>query len=573
MAFEDQGNWRPSRRTVLRLAAGGSLGWLFGCAGTQRHLDALSNAVGPDDGAHWMKLHGPVDRSPSGDEFFAADDAARAHARLWNREQRDFENAPAESLAAVVIGGGMSGLLSAYLLRDVSPAVLEHGERFGGQSRSESWDELEYPLGAAYVCEPVASSDAGAIFRELAVESFCKPRGSEDAVFYGGKILDGWWGGASAPEAKAQMQRMGKFLKDTLNEQGGLRYPALPARTATSRALANKFDGSSLEEYLRTHALKKGETLHPHLRTYFDRYCFSTFGSTASEVSAAAGLNFLAAEFGPILVPSGGNGRIAEAIVEKLYYQLPANRLRPKSTVVRVHRRKEQTLVDYVDAEGKSRRIIAKQVVVAVPKFVALRLFDDLPEDRQTAFRSVEYRSYVVANVRLRGRPTRNDYDIFRLDGVPKVLPPSFDAALTTDVTRASFAATVGNEGRPPSRRTEVLTFFRALPFSGARPELLAPTALERLRVSFEKELEQYLPAMGISADTVHGIRLTRWGHAMPVPKVGIYRAGLPEKLSASLHGSIHFANQDNWCLPAFETAMEEAFTASTLVRKALLPT
>lgn len=555
-----------SRRTLLQLAAGTSMSWLLGCTNAVRRPDGLV-----DDGAEWMKRYGPVDRTPSGDDVFAADEAAEAHALLWNREARDFDRAPSESIAVAILGGGMSGLLSAYLLRDLSPVVLEHAPRFGGQSRSESWDELEYPLGAAYVSEPDAGSDAGAIFRELDVASFCRPRGGGDAVFVGGKIVDGWWQGAADPGAKAAFVRVARYLADTLNEQGDLRFPTMPARTDAARALLRKLDGESLAVHLKR-LFPRNERMPTLLETYLDRYCHSTFGAFADEVSAAAGLNFLASEFGPVLVPSGGNGRIAEAILEKLYYQLPADRLRPKSTVVSVRKHPNGHAIDYVDGTGKSRRIIAKHVVVTVPKYVALRLFADLPPERHTAFRSIEYRAYVVANVRLRGRPERSDYDVFRLDGKPLENPPSVDAAVTTDIVRATFAAAVGKDARPPVRRTEVLTFFRALPFSGARPELLAPGALEKLRHSFERELESYLPALGISPDTVLGIRLARWGHAMPVPKVGVYRAELPHQLSASWDGTVHFANQDNWCLPAFETAMDEALRVAPVVRKALLP-
>lgn len=543
------------------------MGWMLaGCSSIPRRLDGLA-----DDGAEWMKRHGPVDRAPGGDDVFANDDVGHAHGLLWSRETRDFENAPHESVAVAILGGGMSGLLSAYLLRDLSPVVLEQSDRFGGNSRSESWGELEYPLGAAYVCEPAAGSDAGAVFRELGVDGFTRPRGEEAAVFVGGKIVDGWWRGEAVPAAKAQAVRLAKYLSDTLNDQENLRFPALPTRTAAAHALVSELDRESFAAHLRRAVFPKGEAPHPIVATYLDRYCYSTFGASADEVSAAAGLNFLSAEFGPVLVPSGGNGRIAEAVLERLFYQLPHRRLRPKCTVLRVGKTPPGHAIDYVDGEGKPRRILSKHVVVALPKFVALRLFDDLPADRHSAFRSIEYRAYVVANVRLRGRPERSDYDVFRLDGTPAERPPSLEAAVSTDVVRASFAAVVGPENRPPVRRTEVLSFFRALPFTGARPELLADGSLEKLRRSFERELDGYLPALGISPDTVLGIRLTRWGHAMPVPKAGIFRDGLPARLWAPLGETVHFAHQDNWCLPAFETAMEEALRVSQTVRKALL--
>lgn len=557
-----------SRRSLLRLAAGWYVASLTGCAAMPRRGRAPEESS--DAIAEWLQRHSPVDRTAPGTDRFAADDVARAHAFLWNRSEPDFDAAPLESAGVVVLGGGMSGLLSAYLLRDLSPVVLEQSDRFGGHSRSEAWESVEYPLGAAYLCEPAPESDAAAVLRELAVETFSRRREGHFPVLVGGKLRTGWWRGETAPEAASQFVRFKRYLDDVCNERRGLRYPNLPTRSRRDEAVVGTLDTVSLDTHLRKVLLPKGGTLHPEIVTFLDRYCFSTFAAAASEVSAAAGLNFLAAEAGPVLVPSGGNGRIAEALLEKLAFALPNGHLRPRSMALRVRSREGKSVVDYLDADGRPRRVQARQVVVAVPKYVALRLFDDLPADRQAAFRAVEYRAYVVANVRLSRRPEGDEYDVFSLDGSAGGVPPALEASVTSDVTRARFAS-LDRSGRQPRTDAEVLTFFRALPFTGARPGLLAPDAFERLRACFERELDGFLPALGVRPDAVRGIRLVRWGHAMPVPKVGIYRQRLPERLSASLGGTVHFAHQDNWCLPAFETAMDAALAVSSTVREALL--
>src|SRR5690606_13647347 len=79
----------------------------------------------------FLHENGPVDRTLGIDvpNSFSGDSFQRAHGALWNLDGFLKKNPPpirAEAdVPVVVVGGGVSGLSTAYLLRDLQPLVLE----------------------------------------------------------------------------------------------------------------------------------------------------------------------------------------------------------------------------------------------------------------------------------------------------------------------------------------------------------------------------------------------------------------------------------------------------------------
>jgi len=86
---------------------------------------------------------------------------------------------PEESVDVAVVGGGLSGLSTAYLLRRYAPVVLELHDRFGGNAMGESWDGIPLSLGSAYVITP---------------DSW-----PPDPVELGGRIHDDFWATRASP--------------------------------------------------------------------------------------------------------------------------------------------------------------------------------------------------------------------------------------------------------------------------------------------------------------------------------------------------------------------------------------
>src|SRR5262245_36463284 len=116
-----------SRRAMLRLM------------GASAAAGCLPDFAAAQDGdADWLRRFGPIDRTLGtiAPRVFSGDSPDRAHGVLWDKQgylaRKGPLPPPEENVPLVVVGGGMSGLLSAYLLRDLRPVILERAERFGG---------------------------------------------------------------------------------------------------------------------------------------------------------------------------------------------------------------------------------------------------------------------------------------------------------------------------------------------------------------------------------------------------------------------------------------------------------
>ena len=476
----------------------------------------------------------PIDRTLDdiAPREFSGDSFQRPHALLWDTvryvESKGGLPAPTEKAPVVIIGGGMSGLMSAYLLRDLNPLVLEQAPRLGGNARAEVWRGLEYALGAAYFLEPEEGTPLRNVMNEIGIHY--PPKETADPVILNGKKYTSFGEGESDPARRPAFAKYRRYLSDVFHQKRGHRYPDLPFEGEWM----NSLDKLSLVEKLE----KDLGPLHPHLRSAVESYCWTSFNATGDEVSAVAGLNFLAAESGKVWVPPGGNASVAEALAKRL----PVERLRTGAIVFQVTQASDKVVVSYEDANGKFRAVETGAVIMACPKFVVKKILPQIEPVRVEAIDRIRYRGYLVANVMLKKSVRPLFYDMFFL-GNPGVV----------DTVLADFAR--------PEAKQSVLTLYRALPFDGARGELYRPDSYARYRAEFEKTIvKEVLPMVGAGESDIVDIRLTRWGHPIPVADKGRVADGTVKALRAPFRDRVFFVEQDNWLLPALETAAAEAF-------------
>ncbi len=159
-----------------------------------------------------------------------------------------------------------------------------------------------------------------------------------------------------------------------------------------------------------------------------------------------------------------------------------------------------------------------------------------------------------------------DEYDIYLIgngDLPSKDARENSDAHRVTDVVNAGYAS---------SRQTKsVLTLYRALPYDGARGELLSGDAYARFEKEFTEQLNrEILPALGVTPEAVHELRLTRWGHPIPVAVPGLFVDGVFSRINQPFERKVFFAHQDNWAAPALETSVLEALRWAPQIRKAL---
>jgi hypothetical protein len=160
-----------------------------------------------------------------------------------------------------------------------------------------------------------------------------------------------------------------------------------------------------------------------------------------------------------------------------------------------------------------------------------------------------------VANVLLNHKLPRDFYDLYLL-GDGKIngldIQASAEKDRVTDVVNATYAKMDASSG--------ILTLYRPIPYLGGRALIYSSGAYLKFRKDFIDQIErEILPTLGIPTTAMAGLRLSRWGHPMPVAQPGLLASGQAEILHKPIDKKIFFVNQDNWLNPCFETAFSEA--------------
>jgi hypothetical protein len=211
-------------------------------------------------------------------------------------------------------------------------------------------------------------------------------------------------------------------------------------------------------------------------------------------------------------------------------------------------------------------------VVFAAPLFLAPVIVPSLPEPQRKAIGSLEYRSYVVANVLLRRpadrifahRAFRNGYELTRVHGLDAGKLPAreiSDRKVYSDAILADFAA-----GRHATHA--VLTVYRPYPYETGRPDLL-DLSYDQMESEIRREVLAGFGPHGLRAQDIEEIRLARWGHPMIVTRLGQLADGTM-KLAAQSQPGLYFAHTDVNGAPAYENALAAAFDAVAACRSRL---
>lgn len=528
----------------------------------------------------WTALDALAWRQAPG--HFTGDNFELAHKLLLSPDdilKAGTPEAHPEMYDVLVVGGGIAGLTVAYTLRDRRVLLLEAAREPGGVSKSETWQGIDYAIGAAYIIDPDPDSEdarelAGfKLLEELGLrqrdEDLSKDRGlqrrlSGDAnhcVFSNRRVI---------PESLVYTARNRAFFEHVLDSD---EYPSVPAEDP---ALVEALDRISFRRFLENAALQRkiyGRSVGPISALGWEAieyYCWGAFGTTARETSAYHGLNFFAAEFGAILVFPGGNAFITKRLAERIRRD-DLLRIRTGSWTLRVER----------DGDGfgaitweneKLHRFRARSIVFAAPLFLAPTIIPWLPDAQRTAIGTLDYRSYVVANVLLRRPADRifanpafsNGYELTRVHGIDVGKVSAEDISnrkVYSDAILADFAS-----GRHPTH--SVLTVYRPYPYPAGRPNLEI-ISYEQMEPEIRREVLAGFGPHGLRAGDIEGVRLTRWGHPMIVTRPGQLADGTMRNASQS-HPGLYFAHTDVQGAPAYENALAAAFDAVAEVTKHL---
>ncbi|HMN94954.1 MAG TPA: FAD-dependent oxidoreductase [Phycisphaerales bacterium] len=504
----------------------------------------------------------------TGDSF--SDDALPFH-QCENCFEGGVPPAPSEEVDVAIVGGGLAGLATAHALRHRRIALLEMRDRMGGVAAGERWRGTACSLGSAYFIVPDPGSELERLYREIGLwggEGPSIAEGALSAEIDGAIVRDILeWEGFTAQE-RSVVRRYAELVRFFGHE-----YPEIPVPKRPEARWILELDRASLRDDVE-HRL--GGPLPQRLAEAIQAYCYSSFGVGWQEISAAAGWNFIAAEeFGRIVLP-GGNAGLAEGLWRSLRAAERTERrsiLRPASKVVDVRLDGAGVRVTWSTGRptkeapfGTFRSLRARHVVMANAKFVAKWMLPELPRldaEKFEAMQQVTTCAYAVVNVLVERAAARRFYDLFLLggDGFPMDQGAAEKAIKVMDVLDGGYGASAAGEGG-----STILTLYWALPWPSARFALIGPAAWQEHAAALAPQLREIVALIGVDERSIHQIRMSRWGHAMPIPAPNAIADGLPEKLRRPIAGRIWFANQDNWLLPAVETSLLEALDVAASI-------
>lgn len=496
-----------------------------------------------------------VDYNNSSSIDFNGDNINRPHEILW-----DLDNYVAgkggwptadRQIEVIVVGGGMSGLLSSYFLRKHKPLLLEQDTKLGGNSKGEIYNKSAYSIGAAYITVPDEGSDIQNFLKEIHLFEKAKLESEKDVQsFFKSSFVTGFWDGVTDPPRAEEFKAVASELSRIYNEE----YPDIPFNLNGAIGIQQwkDLDQISFQKWLTS----KWPNLHPHIQEFFQVYAWSSFNGSIDELSALQMLNFLTAETVGVLAFPAGNSLMAFQLQKVLEQQ--SCPIESDAFVIQVKTTTDGVQVTYENGQGHLKAVLCKACVVAAPKFVASRIVPELTAEKINLIQKIPYRGYVVVNVILNKKIQTKSFDVFMLTGESPESPSAMNQS-----TRGFTDVCFGSWAQGDQVDESILSIYKPLPYDGARQFLFSPTAHQKSKNQILPDLEVYLQKLNLTLKDVKGIRLTRWGHSLPVACVGFLASGQLDMINQPISQKIYFANQDNFANPAFETSFAAAQKAA----------
>ena len=476
-----------------------------------------------------------------------------------------------ERVAVVIVGGGVAGLGAAWHLarsgvKDL--AVLELEDTPGGNARAGASAVTGYPWGAHYLPLPgPTATDVRTLLRELGVIEGVARDGRlhyderhlchapQERLFAHGRWHDGLFPatGATADD-RAQLERfrleMDGFRR--WRDGAGRRAFAIPRAAGAPGAFA-ELDRLSMADFLA----RRGYT-SARVRWWIDYGCRDDFGTDLAGTSAWAAVHYHAArdpdpEYGDVVLTwPEGNGWLTQRLAEPV-----ADRVRVGHLVVNVEPAGDRVAVDAWDARAaRGVRLLAREVVLACPVFVAARLYRPWRERPPAFAAAFRYAPWLVANLHVDRRPA----------GAGGAAP-AWDNVIY-EGAGLGYVDAMHQSLRSHDGPT-VLTYYR--PYAGPDPaaarRALLDASWSALRDEVLRDLARPHPDL---AREVRRLDVMRYGHAMVRPEPGLSTGGALAAAGAALAGPVHLAHADLSGFSLFEEAFDWGTRVAARVRARL---
>jgi len=392
---------------------------------------------------------------------------------------------------AVIVGGGLAGLSSAWRLRHWDTVVLESGDRVGGRIRSERRGDYWLNWGGHVFAGAGSSTDA--LLNEVGVMA------------------------VQIPGSLQGLSMNGKFIKKGHIATYPFRIPmSLASRVDTLRAGMKVVSGvAKYTGVVRKRTGESGAMRQQRIYDFANDTSFQDFIGNLSEdaaalfkttvtrsagdmdeISAGAGIGYfsLVLGFGQGLSRGivGGPSTLTESIAVAL-----GERVQLGAAVYEVVHKKDSVVVRYRQ-DGVDREVEARTVVLATTADVSHKIGVDLPEDLRGALGQIKYGPH-VSTAFLTNETTAKPWDDIYAIAAPK---RSFAIALN----QASIVRGTESVRKPGG------SFMTFSPASLGRALLEKPE--EEVIKTHLTDLDQVL-GHGF-ADSVVEAKVDRWKNASP---------------------------------------------------------
>lgn len=276
---------------------------------------------------------------------------------------------------AVIIGGGISGITTAYMLRDKNILLLEKDKRFGGRVFSEDVYETTNNIGTQFFSE--ADSSFVNLMNELGIERVChKPNDVDYAFRINGEFY---------PNMKAFMNF--GVMVDILK----LVIKVIPRMINFMRPQDHpKWHGMVSQNII---GLEKGlrKDTYSLIKAYMRGACLAKPERTSAGIGSMLMLGPFA--LGDVAFVKGGFQKVTDTMLGFLENQLING--------AEVHKVEEINDLVYTHffIDGKEKVVRSRKAVMTAPAPVVLDLIPSLPEWKKKALQGVNYGPIIMVTV------------------------------------------------------------------------------------------------------------------------------------------------------------------------------